>query len=115
MALLAACSLDEPPAQAMVELTEEESRGRDLFTLHCAACHALVPSTVIVGPSLAGIAGTAGTRVPQMDAFTYLQTSITRPDAFLVEGFPNSMPPDFAKRLTGEEFDAIVAYLLTLE
>ncbi len=37
------------------------------------------------------------------------------PNEYVVQGFPESMPPDFGKRLTGEEFDAIIAYLLTLQ
>jgi len=109
---LLACS---PPIEATLALSQVEEAGKMLFTTHCAACHTTVPGTVIVGPSLAGVATRAGTRVAGQDAPTYLQTSLLAPGAFIVDGFPESMPPDFGKRLSGEEFDAIVAYLLTLK
>lgn len=88
--------------------------GRRVFQQHCAACHALTPDTVIVGPSLAGIATRAGTRVPGLDARRYIELSILRPGDYVVEGFPNAMPADLGKKITGEEFDALVAFLMTL-
>lgn len=109
-----ACN-SQPTAIPTPTLTPQETKGKEVFNHHCAACHALSPNTIIVGPSLAGIAVRAGERVPGMDAKTYLQTSILKPDAYLVEGFPNSMLPDLAKRLSSEDFDALVAYLLTLK
>jgi len=37
-----------------------------------------------------------------------------KPDAYIVEGFPNAMPNEFGKKLSGEELDALVHFLLTL-
>lgn len=89
--------------------------GRRVFQQYCAACHALTPDTIIVGPSLAGIATRAETRVPGLDARRYIELSILRPGDYVVEGFPNAMPGDLGKKMTGEEFDALVAFLLTLK
>ena len=96
-------------------LSPIEANGKEVFNLHCATCHATSPDVVIVGPSLAGVATRAGERVPGLDAKTYVQTSILKPNAYLVEGFPDSMLPDIAKQLSGEDFDAVVTYLLTLK
>jgi mono/diheme cytochrome c family protein len=111
--LISACSAE--PHIPTPTLSPVETKGKEVFNLHCAACHATSPDTVIVGPSLAGIANRAGERVTGMDAPTYLQTSILKPDAFLVEGFDNLMLPDLAKQLSGEDFDAVIAYLMTLK
>ena len=111
---LIACSA-EPPSIPTPTLSPVEAQGKEVFNLHCATCHANGPDTIIVGPSLAGVASRAGERVTGMDAKTYIQTSILKPDAFLVEGFDNLMLPGIAKQLSGEDFDAVVAYLLTLK
>ena len=89
--------------------------GRSVFSQECARCHSTSAETVIVGPSLAGIALQAEDRVAGYDARQYLLASIMRPDEFLVDGFESLMPADLGKKLTGEEVDAVIAYLLTLE
>jgi mono/diheme cytochrome c family protein len=114
--LLVACSgTAEPTPIPTPELTEQERLGQQVFTRECAACHSLSPETTIVGPPLAGIATTAASRVPDMDAETYILTSIMRPGDHIVEGYNNTMPDNFGRRLTGEQIDAVVAYLLMLE
>jgi cytochrome c2 len=109
--LLAACSAPEPTPT----LTPLEQLGQSVYTLRCAQCHVLVPDTVVIGPSLAGIATRAGSRVPGYDAQAYIETSILSPKEFLVEGFPDTMPTNFGKELTSEEFEAVVAFLMTLK
>jgi len=37
-----------------------------------------------------------------------------RPSDFLVPGFDDLMPQDLARKLTGEELDSVVAYVLSL-
>ncbi len=108
--LLAACSAEPTPT-----LTPFEQLGQSVYTLRCAQCHVLAPDTIVIGPSLAGIATRAGSRVPGYDAQAYIETSILSPKVFLVEGFPDTMPTNFGKELTGEEFDAVVAFLMTLK
>ena len=112
--LLSACG-GGPPATPAPALDPVAARGQQVFNQNCAACHALGPDTIIVGPSLAGVAGRAGSRVPGSGAQQYLETSILKPDAHVVEGFSDVMPKDFGKKLTGEELDALVAFLLTLK
>lgn len=44
----------------------------------------------------------------------YVELSILQPEAVLVPGYDNVMPTNFGTRLTGEEVDAIVAYVMSL-
>lgn len=69
----------------------------------------------IVGPSLAGIARTGAGRVDGQDASTYIYTAILNPNAYIVPGFSETMPTTFGKSLSGEDLDALVAFLLTQE
>src|SRR5690242_10798613 len=62
-------------------------QGQKVFNARCATCHALVPDTIIIGPSLAGVATRAETRVPGVSAEEYIQLSILRPGDYIVEGF----------------------------
>lgn len=110
--ILAACS---GAGGSGPTLTPIEQQGQAVYTLRCAQCHALAPDTVVIGPSLAGIATRAASRVPGYDTQTYLETSILIPEDYLVEGFANTMPTNFGKELTSEEFSALVAYLMTLK
>ncbi|MCA9971959.1 MAG: cytochrome c [Anaerolineales bacterium] len=112
--LLAACGGTAVPPPTPT-LSAQAQQGKAIFSRDCGSCHSTAEDTIIVGPSLAGVAGRAATRVPGQDATTYLLTSIMRPDSYLVAGFEDLMPQNFAKDLTGEELDAVVAYLLTLE
>jgi len=90
-------------------------QGRQVFNGHCATCHALEPNTAIVGPSLMGVATRAETRVPGLDARGYLEESVLVPGAYVVEGFNDVMTKNFAKDLSSEDFNALVAFLLTLK
>jgi mono/diheme cytochrome c family protein len=110
--LLAACSATTE--EAAPTLTPLEQIGQSVYTVRCAQCHVLVPDTVVIGPSLAGIATRAGTRLEGYDAQAYIEMSILSPKDFLVDGFPDTMPTNFGKELTSEEFEAVVAFLLTL-
>ena len=115
---LAACGEITPaatPTPIPPTLAPGEVSGEMVFSSNCAPCHLLTPNDIKVGPSLHGIADRAGTRVEGQDARTYLLTSILRPDAYLVEDFDNLMPASLAKSLTGEEMDAVIDYMLTLE
>ena len=114
LAPLAACSNLVPSATPT--LTALESQGRAVFESYCSRCHGTSGETVIVGPSLAGIATRGSARIEEMDAATYIRNSIENPSAYTVEGFPGGlMPPDMEEQLTGEDLDALLAYLLTLE
>ena len=114
--LLVACSnSEETVAAATPTLTPITAQGKQLFSQHCASCHAIEPDTVIVGPSLFAIAERVTDRDPEMTAQQYVERSILQPGAFLVPGYDDLMPSNFGKRLDGQELDAIVAYVLSLE
>lgn len=110
--LLAGCGGAETAVPPTPTLSPQAIQGQQVFTRECGSCHSFSPDTIIVGPSLAGVASRAGNRVAGQDAQTYLLTSILRPGDYLVEGFDNLMPGTFGKQLTGENIDALVAYLL---
>jgi len=88
--------------------------GEQIFTAAgCAGCHQFAPagSTGTIGPSLDDLQTAAGDREPGKSAEDYVRESITTPEAFLVQGFGNSMP-SFEGRLTDEQIQALVDYLL---
>src|SRR5690606_22121840 len=101
---------------------EEEAAARDpqtIFTqLACAGCHILTePQTDTIrgaiGPNMGNLHENAPNRVPGQDAETYVRNSILDPNAFVVPGYQaGTMPPGLADRMTPEEFDALVAWLL---
>ena len=111
---LAACGGQAPaePSPTPTQ-TAEQALGDTVFSRECARCHALEPDTVIVGPSLQGIGERAGTRVAGQAAAEYLLVSVLDPADYLVEGFEDLMPTTLGTELTGEELDAVIAYLLT--
>ncbi len=113
-ALLSACS-SAAPATPTPTPDPLVIRGREVFNSRCATCHALVPNTVIIGPSLAGVATRAETRVEGQSAEEYIQRSILRPDDYVVEGFKDVMVTNLAMELTNEDMNALMAFLLTLK
>ena len=113
---LAACGPAAPTPPPTLDPNSLAGRGLVLFRADCAACHALEPEVVIVGPSLAGVADRAGQRVAGLTAEAYLHDSILNPDDYVVAGFaPGTMRQDFATALTSDEVEALVAFLLTLK
>ena len=88
--------------------------GEQIFTAAgCAGCHQFAPagSTGNIGPSLDDLASAAGDREPGKSAEEYVRESLTDPSAFLTEGFGDAMP-SFEGRLTDEQIQALVDYLL---
>jgi mono/diheme cytochrome c family protein len=113
--ILVACGQTAASLPPAPTFTAQQSQGKQIFTRDCSTCHSTSEDTIIVGPSLAGVATRAETRVPGQDGYTYLLTSILNPEDYLVAGFEALMPVTFGRTLTGEELDAVIAYLLTLE
>jgi len=112
---LVACggSDSEQAAEAGKSLFEQTTIGT---TAGCKTCHSLEAGTVIVGPSLAGIATRAATTVPDLSAEEYLRQSILEPDTYLVKEYPASIMPNvWAKQLSEEQVDQLIAYLLTIK
>ncbi|RMF50249.1 MAG: hydrogenase iron-sulfur subunit [Anaerolineae bacterium] len=104
-------------------LGSDPEAGRRLFyenslgtNAGCRICHSLEPGVRLVGPSLAGVATRAATRVPGMSAEEYLRQSILEPDAYVVEGYPaGQMVPHLGDILSKEQVDDLVAFLMTLK
>ncbi len=82
----------------------------------CRLCHSLDPGVTLVGPSFAGIAARAATRVPGLSAEEYLRQSILEPNAYVVPGFPTGqMVQNLGDILSEEQVDDLVAFLLTFK
>lgn len=109
----------------------DPERGGEVFEnkyqTQCAGCHSLDGSQFRIGPSLLGISQRAGKQVPGLSAVEYLQQSILEPSAYIVEGYEDAekeMPAyelvvraegevKLPGTLTQEEFDDLIAFLLT--
>jgi hypothetical protein len=104
--------VDEPPppgAREGREVFDDSSRGG------CGICHSTTPGDDGVGPSLAGVGTRAADTVAGLDAEAYLRQSILEPDAHVVEGYPaGQMLPFYDDRLSADDLDALVVYLLGL-
>ena len=111
--VLAACSTTSTTPTPTLDAVQQT--GQAVYNLRCAQCHALAPDTVVIGPSMAGIATRAETRVDGYDAEAYIERSILVPGEYIVDGFTNTMPTNFGKELTSEELTGVVAYLMTLK
>jgi mono/diheme cytochrome c family protein len=104
---------DDEGALATAGLAQAKS-GEQIFTAAgCAGCHTFAPagSTGNIGPNLDDLASAAGDREPGTSAEDYIRESLTQPEAFLAEGFGNAMP-SYEGRLTDEQIQALVDYLL---
>jgi mono/diheme cytochrome c family protein len=81
----------------------------------CVACHTLDTNITGLGPSLIGLRNVAGQRLPGMGAVEYIRHSITNPNDYIVPGYSAGyMFQDFGSRLTDDQIDALVAYVLSL-
>ncbi|MER2600228.1 MAG: cytochrome c [Caldilineales bacterium] len=135
VALLAACgggSSSDSAAPAPAAGGPDAAKGKVLFNqpvlagnAGCATCHTLEVGKVLVGPSFAGLATRAGSAVPGLSAEEYLRQSITDPNAHLAAGCtatdlavpcnPDIMLKDWGTKLTPEQMNDIIAYLMTLK
>lgn len=119
--LVSGCGSATSKAAAPAETTllpGDPERGKIVFNGAgaCSACHAVEGDTVIVGPSLSGVATRAGSRKPGMSAEAYITESILTPNAYVVDGFKEGlMPQTFSERLTRQQLVDVMAYLLTLK
>lgn len=81
----------------------------------CQACHKVKGQGGAVGPALDDAAKVAAQRVPGLSAEAFLRQAIVEPNAFVAPGFPGFvMPQDLGKRMTPEELETLVKYLLSL-
>lgn len=112
------------PAQlASSTTTPDPEIGRQLFNKgfletsgrSCHYCHKVTESEISPQVPLIGIAAYAGERVEGMSAEEYLRQSILDPPAYLVEGFSDAMPTNYAEILSEEDINQLIAYLMTLK
>ena len=97
--------------------TDPVARGRQVYAEQgCATCHepGLMNLWRPVGPPLDHIGTVAQGRQPGVPARQYIRQSIVDPGAFVVPGYPDSMPRGLAGRLSPADLDALVAYLASL-
>ena len=110
MAASLACA-PEPAASDPV------ARGRQVYqTTGCTTCHEPGFANLFrpVGPPLDHIGTVAAGRRPGVTPDEYIRQSIVDPGAFVVPGYPDSMPRGLGDRLSGEDLAALVAYLSSL-
>ena len=102
---------------------QQIQHGKQLFyngtvdTPACSGCHIASNSEhrlYIAAPKLVGISNRAQVGQPTVSADEYLYQSIINPGVYLVEGFPNSMFPDYGIHLTDYDIRSLIAYLQTL-
>lgn len=85
----------------------DASAGEDLFALHCAVCHSAETDEAGIGPGLAGlfrrgVLGSSGRAVTRSS----LAEQIREPEGAM---------PAFGDRLSNDEIDDLVAYLVGLD
>lgn len=87
--------------------------GEQIFTAAgCAGCHTLskANSTGTIGPSLDELAQAAADRGGSPE--DYVRESLLDPDAVTVEGFGSGVMPAYEGRLSDEQLQVLVEYLL---
>jgi mono/diheme cytochrome c family protein len=89
------------------------TKGEKLYTTNCLSCHPTDPEQPRVGPYLVGLG--AQLQASGQDAEDILQESIREPGKVLSTGYQNLMPAADVLGLSGEDIDALVAYLIGLE
>lgn len=94
------------------ELPEGDSAsGESLYNvLGCTACHTLTDENLI-GPGFKDVYERVGSRT-DLSADEYIVQSLTKPSAYIVDGFPNSM--QVFDYLTDRELADIIAFLKTI-
>jgi mono/diheme cytochrome c family protein len=87
--------------------------GDQIFTAAgCAGCHTLAKANANgnIGPSLDDLAQVAADKPGSPEDF--VRESILNPDAFIAPGFQRGVMPAFEGRLSDQQVDALVKYLL---
>ncbi len=109
----------EPVQLTVSSVLPKGNRAPDyLFSaMGCAGCHNLEldedPRNLgESGPNMGNVHVIDSYRDNVTDPAAYIKTSILTPDNARVEGYDDAMPDDFADRMTEEEIDRLVLWLL---
>jgi mono/diheme cytochrome c family protein len=96
--------------------TDPIERGKQVYReKNCASCHQIGGDGGTIGPPLTHIGTVAATREPEVSAEAYIHESIRDPGAYVVPGFPDTMPRGLDRGMTREDLDDLVRYLRTLK
>ena len=95
--------------------TDPIQRGRQVYQeKSCGSCHRIGSSGGTTGPDLTRIGTLAATRKAGLGAEDYIIESVRDPGAYIVPGFPDTMPRGLDRGMTQEDLDDLVQYLMTL-
>jgi len=93
----------------------DAARGRELISEYaCNACHE-PPNAGVIGPGHDGLADAAAERRPPLTAEAYIYEAIIYPDRYILDGYQDVMPKDYATRISDDDLGDIIAYLLLPE
>ncbi len=103
--------------------TADSTNGETLFNTFqadagfaCSTCHFVDNENRLIGPGLLNIANRAANRVEAQSAYDYIFTSITNPDAYVVDTFTDDlMPENWLEIYSEDEINDIIAYLWVLD
>ena len=103
---------DEQPAGLPAALTDEQVRGKLLFTNNCAQCHA-VTDEVVVGPGLKGVTSRTPDRAWLHRWIRNSSALIATGDAYAVQVYTkfNKVQMSSFPSLTDADIDAMLAYI----
>lgn len=105
-------------SQPSTDLPPKAAEGRTVANeAGCLVCHSTDGSSS-TGPTFASlyqsnVTLTDGTTVTADQE--YLRRSIIDPEANVVKGFAPLMPSDFSQRLSSDDIDALIAYIVELK
>ena len=110
-----------PPLGVIVPITTEGGAAAApegvpaAFVTTCGICHTVADAgtTGTIGPELSNIATVAGTRTG-LSAEDYIRQSIEDPGAFIAPDY-NPLMTAGLQDVLGNDYEAVVAYLMTLE
>ena len=103
-------------ACAQPKATDPIERGAQVYReKNCASCHQVGSAGGTGGPPLTHVASVAESRKPGRGAEDYLRESMLDPGAYVVPGYPDTMPRGLTRGMSQEDFDDLVRYLLSLK
>jgi len=91
-------------------------RGKQVYReKNCASCHQIGTDGGATGPALTRVGTVAQTRKAGTSAEDYIREAVLQPGAYIVPGYPDTMPRGLDRGMTQEDLDDLVRYLLTLK